>query len=739
MKPLPVISLITTFVGFAAPVATQASGVGRPPLPSDEEIAALPDDGGPDWNRLVFEQSPYLLQHAGNPVDWYPWGEEAFARAEAEDKPVFLSIGYSTCHWCHVMEKESFEDEEVAALLNDGFVCVKLDREERPDIDHVYMSITQALGQRGGWPLTVVMTPDRLPFFIGTYFPKHGRLGRQGMMELLPDLLHQWASDRPQVRDTARRNVVRAESRATPARAEPPGEAALRTAFQHLGRRYDRERGGFGNAPKFPIPHNLRFLLRYWNRTKNEEALRMVVHTLDEMRRGGIWDHVGFGFHRYSTDRVWLVPHFEKMLYDQALLATTYAEAFQATRDPAHERTAREILTYVVRDMTSPEGAFYSAEDADSEGAEGKFYLWQPDEVISVLGDADGSLWNTIFDVTPKGNFRDPHTGAKASIPHLSVPLRATAEKRGTTEAALRENLDGSRRRLFDARALRVHPLKDDKILTDWNGLMIAAFATAAKAFDEPEYAEAASRAADWVLANLRDPDGRLLKRSRRGQSGLTATLEDYAFFLWGLVELYETRFEVRYLEEAAALAATMIEHYRDDANGGFFLAASDGDDLPIRPKESYDGAIPSGNSVAALALLKLARMTGNPAFEFEAEGVLEAYSGALRDSPSIHCQMLAALDFVAGPSHEVVIVAGGDRAGALPMLRALQRPFLPNKIVLLKEDGEAGEHLARVAAYTATQYAVDGRATAYVCRNFACLAPTTEIGIMLETLAASP
>jgi uncharacterized protein YyaL (SSP411 family) len=728
------------FLSVAASLvaATAASsGEGRRPLPGPEEIAALPDDGGPEWNRLIFEQSPYLLQHAGNPVDWYPWGEEAFAKATAEDKPIFLSIGYSTCHWCHVMEKESFEDDEVADLLNEGFVCVKLDREERPDVDQVYMSITQAMNNRGGWPMTVVMSADKRPFFTGTYFPKHGRYGRTGMMELLPELKRQWEEDRPRLLDSSAKVLARVQLSQTGPRAELLGASALDSGFLQLSRRYDRQLGGFGNAPKFPIPHNLRYLLRYWRRTGKDEARQMVETTLDEMRRGGIWDHVGFGFHRYSTDRVWLVPHFEKMLYDQALLAMAYVEAFQAIGDPAYARTAREIFTYVLRDMTSPEGAFYSAEDADSEGREGRFYLWQPDEVIGVLGPEEGELFNSVFDITAQGNFRDPHDGTIASIPHLSVPSSATAKARGVSEEELRERLEASRRRLFEARESRIHPLKDDKILTDWNGLMIVSLAMAAKALPEPAYGEAAARAADYLLAKLRDSNGRLLKRARLGEAGLTATLEDYAFFLWGLVELYEAVFDVRYLEEAVELAEAMIEHYRDDEGGAFFLTADDGEDLPIRAKESYDGAIPSGNSVAALALLKLARMTGEPSFEVEGQGVLETYSGGLSRSPSVYSQMLTALDFVAGPSYEVVIVVGSNDEGAHSMVRALQRPFLPNKVVLLKELGAGGERLAGVAAYTAPQRAMEGRATAYVCRDFACRAPTTEIREMLEALSA--
>ena len=717
-------------------LAEAAAPGARRPLPSPEEIAKLPPDGGPEWNRLVFESSPYLLQHAANPVDWFPWGEEAFERARAEDKPVFLSVGYSTCHWCHVMEHESFEDEEVAELLNEGFVCVKVDREERPDVDQVYMEVTQAMNRRGGWPMTVVMTPDRKPFFTGTYFPKSGRFGRPGMMQLVPELARRWREDRDAVLAHADQIVAGLVQRAALAPGEVPGEETLDLAFRQLSQRFDPERGGFSQAPKFPVPHNLRFLLRYWHRTGNELALEMVEKTLDEMGRGGIWDHVGFGFHRYSTDEEWLVPHFEKMLYDQALLAMAYLEAHQITGKPEYEATARGILRYVLRDLTSPEGGFYSAEDADSEGEEGKFYLWRPEQVVEVLGPEEGRLFCEIHDITEEGNFRDPHSGKTNGIARLKRPLGELSRERGVGERELRDRLETSRQRLFEAREKRIHPLKDDKILTDWNGLMIAAFALGARSLEDAEYEKAAVAAADFVLERLRGADGRLLKRYRAGEAGLVATLEDYAFLLWGLTELYETTFDVRYLEEAVDLAGHLPTHYADESSGGFFLGPSDGEELPIRAKESYDGAIPSGNSVAALALLRLARFTGDPGLELEAEGVFRAYSSTLRRGPSVHAQMLSALDFAIGPSYEVVIAGSKGGADTRALLRALQRPFFPNKVVILK--GEEAERLTAIAEYTGPIASLDGRAAAYVCRDFACQAPTTDVDEMVAALLPS-
>jgi hypothetical protein len=718
----------------------QEHGHRRRPLPSESEIAALPPDGGSDWNRLVFEKSPYLLQHAGNPVDWFPWGEEAFAKAAAEDKPVFLSVGYSTCHWCHVMEEESFEDPEVAELLNEHFVAIKVDREERPDVDQLYMTITQAMTGSGGWPMTVVMTPDRRPFFAGTYFPKRGRFGRQGMMELLPALADAWKKDRENVLATAGRVVDFLGSRqGASAKAEAPGREVLDAAYTSLARSYDRLNGGFGSAPKFPVPHNLRFLLRYWHRTGEERALTMVVETLEAMRRGGSWDHVGFGFHRYSTDAEWLLPHFEKMLYDQALLATAAIEAWQATGNEGLRRTAEEILAYVLRDMTSPQGGFYSAEDADSEGEEGLFYLWTPEELREVLGTEDGNLAIRIFGVVREGNFRDQSTRQTTgkSILHLRNPVSTTASDLGIRPVELVDRLESIRARLFAVREKRIHPLKDDKVLTDWNGLTIAAMAMAARAFGEPRYEEAARRAADFVLTELRDGDGKLLKRWRSGEAAHDAVLDDYAFLVLGLLELYEANFDVRYLRAALELTETMVVHFHDEERGGFFLSPSGRSDLLVRPQEFYDGAIPSGNSIAALDLLRLARITGDPRWEELASGALAAASGAIRSAPHAHTQHLIALDFALGPTFEVVIAGdlGSDDTGT--MLSALRRPFLPNKVVMLRPSGDSPA-IASVAEYVGGFRSLDGKATAYVCQNFQCQLPTTSIAKMTASFEVS-
>ncbi|MDP6107641.1 MAG: thioredoxin domain-containing protein, partial [Candidatus Brocadiia bacterium] len=600
----------------------------REPLPPPEEIARLPADGGAEFNRLIFQKSPYLLQHARNPVDWYAWGDEAFERARSEGKPIFLSIGYSTCHWCHVMERESFESEEIAAILNEYFVSIKVDREERPDVDSIYMGVCQAMTGAGGWPLTIIMTPERLPFFAGTYFPPKSRLGRPGLTEVLTQVAEKWRTDRKRMQSTAEAVVAfMREQLSRDKRGGELGEAALKTAYDQLRDRFDDEWGGFGTAPKFPTPHNFAFMLRWWRRSGDPEALEMVLASLRRMRLGGIHDHVGFGFHRYSTDREWLVPHFEKMLYDQALLTMAYAEAYQATRDPFYAEPAREIITYVLRDMRSPEGAFYSAEDADSEGEEGRFYTWTLEEWNEVLGRKDGDLFADAFGITRKGNYTDEATRGRTgrNIPHLKEPLDALAAREGLAPEELARRWDAARAKLLAVRSRRVRPYRDDKVLTAWNGLMIAALARASRALDEPAYARAAAEAADFVLENLRRPDGRLLRRWREGEAAISGFADGYAFMVWGLIELYETTFEVRYLREALALTRQMEGLFWDGESGGLYFTARDSEELFSRNKQFYDGALPAANSVAALNLLRLGRITADQEMEERAGNLMAA------------------------------------------------------------------------------------------------------------------
>jgi uncharacterized protein YyaL (SSP411 family) len=731
---------VTALVGLGDLRESRAEGHGdhmRKPVPNPAELRNLPRDGGAEYNRLVFEKSPYLLQHAGNPVDWYPWGAAAFQQAREQDKPVLLSIGYSTCHWCHVMERECFEDAEVARLMNATFVNIKVDREERPDIDSVYMSVCQALTGGGGWPLTIVMTPDKQPFFAATYLPKEGRFGHPGMLELVPRIGEAWKSHRGELLGSAAQITAHVRSLTTHTAGRELGPETLHAGYEQLASRFDTRRGGFGEAPKFPTPHNLSFLLRYWKRSGEEQALKMVERTLRAMRDGGICDHIGFGFHRYSTDADWLVPHFEKMLYDQALLVMAYVEAYQATGKPDYARTAHEILTYVLRDMTSPEGGFYSAEDADSEGVEGKSYLWTRDEIVNALGTADGEVFCRVFGIKPGGNFSNPHCPPNTNIPHITKRLLDWGRELGIEENELRPRLETTRQRLFEARAQRVHPFKDEKILTDWNGLMIAALAKAARALDEPHYAAAAQRATDFLLARMRDDQGRLLKRYRQGEAGLPAHLEDYAFVVWGLLDLYEANFEVHNLEAALALNREMLTRFWDETNGGLFFTASDAEELPVRTKEVYDGAIPSGNSVAMLNLLRLGRITANAELEARAAAIGRAFSDRVSQAAAAHTQLLSALDFTLGPSHQVVIAGQPGATDTTRMLRALRSRFIPNKVVLLRPSESEAPAITRIAPYTEHHRALDGKATAYVCMNCTCQTPTTDVEEMLSLLSS--
>lgn len=703
-----------------------AEGQPRAPLPSPEEIAKLPSDGGPEFNRLIFEKSPYLLQHARNPVDWWPWGEEAFAEAKRRNLPVFLSIGYTTCHWCHVMEHESFEDPEVAELVNDRFIPIKVDREERPDIDEVYMKVTEGISGGGGWPMTVMLTPDRHAFFAGTYFPKETVAGRPGFKTVVVELHKAWEERREEVESTAE-NISRELAGmmgGTP--GDTPDATVLERAREQFGERFDPVHGGFSMRPKFPVPTNLGFLLRHHRRSGDPASLAMVEKTLDAIRRGGVYDHVGHGIHRYSTDREWLVPHFEKMLYDQALYAAACVEAWQATGDEAHARHAREVFDYVGRDLTAEGGAFHSAEDADSEGEEGKFYVWTEAEVIEVLGPEDGRWFAETFGFAAEGNFLDEATRQRtgANIPHLVAPL----------DEAGRTKFEPLRKQLLARRDRRVRPQKDDKILTDWNGLMISAYARAARAFEDPGHLAAARKAAEFVLATLSDGEGRLLKRYREGEAGLTAHLEDYAFLVRALLDLYETDFDLRWLERAVAFQRTLDERFWDEEAGGYFTVADDAEQLIVRAKKLYGGAIPSGNAVALGNLARLHRMTGDSAHAARADALLRAFAGELAAQPSAYPETLCALDFLLGPTREIVVCGEPDAEDTKAMLAELRKGFRPDQVVLLRTAENAAE-LAKLAPFTEHQKPVGGKATAYLCREFACLEPTTDPAVLAAML----
>ncbi len=690
-------------------------------------------------NRLLFEKSPYLLQHAANPVDWYPWGPEAFEKARKVNRPIFLSIGYSTCHWCHVMKRESFEDPEVARLMNDTFISIKVDREERPDVDNIYMMVSQMMTGRGGWPLTIAMTPDKKPFFAATYIPKETRFGRMGMLELIPHIGQLWTTRPEEIADSANKTVAAIQRASQHAPGDGLDETTLKLAYEELSGRFDDEHGGFSKAPKFPTPQNLLFLLRYWKRTASEAALEMVEKTLRYMRYGGIYDQIGFGFHRYSTDSEWLVPHFEKMLYDQAMLALAYMEAYQATGKRDYAQTARDILLYVLRDMTGPEGGFYSAEDAESEGEEGKFYLWTEEEIYELLEKKDANFTVKQFNIEKEGNFVDEVSGRRdgMNILHLAESPKKLPSELGIFEQDLCNRIEAIRQNLFASREKRIHPHKDDKILTDWNGLMIVALAKAAQILGDPRYAKAAKRAVHFILENMRTPDGRLLHRYRDGQAALPAHLDDYAFLIWGLLELYEATFEVRYLQTALELNEDLSKHFWDGADGGYYFTADDSESLIVRQKDIYDGAVPSGNSVGMLNLLRLGRITADSHLEEKAAKISIAFSGSVASSPSAHTRLMIATDFAVGPSYEVVISGNSGTKDTKEMLQALQRQFIPNKVVILRQTEQESPGIDRLVRFTKNYPSIDGKATAYVCLDYSCERPTTDVGKMLQLLNA--
>ena len=684
-------------------------------------------------NRLAREKSPYLLQHADNPVDWYPWGDEAFARARDEDKPIFLSIGYSTCHWCHVMEHESFEDAEVAALMNRAFVCIKVDREERPDVDHVYMTACQMMTGSGGWPLTILMTPDRHPFFAATYIP------RASMLSFIPRVEAAWKNDRAALAGDAGRVAGALAAAMQHERGDEVGLDVIRRGYAELAARFDSTYGGFGARPKFPTPHNLLFLLRYWKRTGDTSALTMVERTLERMRRGGIYDQVGFGFHRYSTDAQWLVPHFEKMLYDQALLLLSYTEAFQATGRPLFRETALEIAAYVMRDLSAPEGGFYGAEDADSEGEEGKFYLWTLDELRRVLG-GEADFAAEYFGADPAGNFVDEATGSRsaANILFLPRPADEAARAAGMTEDELLARVARIRARLLEARAARVRPHLDDKVLTDWNGLMIAALARSGRVLERADHIARATRAADFLASKLGDNRGGLHHRYRDGDAAIDGMLDDYAFYAWGMIELYEATFTERWLEEAVRTTRTMMDRFRDEPPGGFFMTPAGAETLLVRPREVYDGATPSGNSVAMLNLARLSRLTGDMRLDEAARFVGRGFAGQVSSSPAAHTFLLSAVDFLLGPSVEVVIAGRRSSDDVRAMRRVVDDAFAPSMVTVFRPD-DAPEKIAELAPYVHDQRSLGGRATAYLCRNFACERPTTDLDALRRALGGAP
>lgn len=686
-------------------------------------------------NKLINEKSPYLLQHAHNPVEWHAWNDEAFDKAKEEDKPVFLSIGYSTCHWCHVMEKESFEDEEIAGLMNQSFISIKVDREERPDIDAVYMAVCQVLTGSGGWPLTILMTPDKKPFFAGTYFPKESKHGRTGLKDLLPKIESYWKTQRQDVLISANQ-ITDAMQQTNDSRfGNDFTSSIMDLAFRQYRERFDHQFGGFGNAPKFPTPHNLLFLLRYFHRTKNNEALEIVTKTLTEMRKGGMCDQIGFGFHRYSTDRHWLVPHFEKMLYDQAMLMLAFTEAYQVTRDELFKQTVYEIHDYVSRELTSVNGGFFSAEDADSEGEEGKFYLWNVEEIRKILSD-DAGLFIDLFQIKEEGNFHEPFKGENhgENIPHLLKTVTEYANENKLNFEALNLKISQSLKKLFKEREKRIHPHKDDKILTDWNGLMIAALAKAGAVFEEEKFVRSAESAVRFILDKLQTGDGLLLHRFRDGEAAINGNLDDYAFIIFALLELYDATFKVEYLQQAESFQKVLDKHFADDVYGGYFFTSDFAEELIVRQKEIYDGAIPSGNAVTMLNLLKLAKYTGKNEYENKALDLSRAFHEQVKATPMGHPFLMVALEFMLAENLEIVIVGNPGTEKVREAISVLRKKFVPNKIVICKNQ-ENSKLLDEFSNYTKNLTKLNGEPTFYLCKNFTCELPTNNFDEIINKL----
>jgi uncharacterized protein YyaL (SSP411 family) len=687
-------------------------------------------------NHLAHESSPYLLQHQNNPVNWYPWGEAAIEKARREGKPIFLSIGYSACHWCHVMEHESFESEEIAKILNEHFVAVKVDREERPDLDQIYMNAVQMLTGRGGWPMSVFLTPELKPFYGGTYWPPTGRHGMPGFDQILTAVVDAWQNRREQAITAA--DQLTAEIQKVGA-AESGGDAdalsldLIANAVNQLARMFDRTYGGFGQAPKFPHPMDLQLLLAAYSRNQQPALLDMVRVTLDRMAAGGIYDHLGGGFARYSVDERWLVPHFEKMLYDNSLLARAYTDAYLVTRDENYARVVRETLDYVLRDMTAPAGGFYSTEDADSEGGEGLFYTWTPDEIEAVLGEERGATFGRVFDVTDVGNFEG------RSILNLPKSLEQCAKLLKRTPEELVNELTQSKAELFAAREKRVHPGKDDKVIVAWNGLMIDAMARAGAALGEARYVAAAAKAADFILGSMRREDGRLLHTWRGGEAKLDAYLDDYAAVANSLVTLYESTGNERWIEEAVRLVDVLVEQFADPNGGGFFYTASDHEKLLTRTKELTDSSVPSGNALATTALLRLGKLLGRTAYLDAAASTLAAGVSIMERAPMAAGQMLLALDRFVGPSHELVLVGSATNADVNAVRAMIGSTYLPRAVVAtrLDEQSTSPSQSPLLDELFTGRASTDGKPVLYVCENFACQAPAVGLAAIEKALDA--
>ncbi len=706
-----------------------------------------PHPSGHPANRLIREKSPYLLQHAYNPVDWHPWGLEAIDKAHKEDKPIFLSIGYSTCYWCHVMEREVFENEELASLMNRSLVCIKVDREERPDIDRVYMTALQAMSGSGGWPMSMFLGHDLKPFFGATYIPPRSQYGRAGFGEVLERINEVWTTNRTQLAQVSERigefltNLSQPETQSIDA-----DERVFEIAYESFLKSYDEQHTGFGGAPKFPRGVAYNFLLRHYKRTGKENALSMVLQTLRRMAGSGMYDHIGGGFHRYATDERWHVPHFEKMLYDQAQLVVSYLEAYQITREEAYAETARDVLAYVRRVMTHPQGGFYSAEDAESaidpmepgRKEEAAFYVWTAEELKAILSPDEMNVFFPLYGVEESGNvIADPHGVFRGkNILHLVHSVEQVALQLGMTPDQVRGFLSSARDKVFAARENRPRPHLDDKILVSWNGLMISAYARAYQVLGDEQYRSAAKQAADFIIDKLADPTtGLLLRRYRDGEARFEANLEDYAFFVQGLIDLYEASFETGYLRSAIAFTDRTVKLFFDRDGGGFFDTSGNDKTVIIRTKEWYDGAEPSGNAVALLNLLRLAHMTGRPEYDALAHKSLTFFGRRMVEAPQATPQFLVGLDFSLSRPKEIVVAGGMDLPETRAILREIHSHFIPNKILLLADGSGEGTPLETLIPFLRGKVTLDGKPTAYVCENYACRLPTTDLAVLRQLL----
>ena len=679
-------------------------------------------------NSLINETSPYLLQHAHNPVEWFSWGEAAFAKAREENKPVFLSIGYAACHWCHVMEHESFENEETARIMNENFVNIKVDREERPDVDQIYMNFVQLTNGHGGWPLSAFLTPEGVPFYGGTYFPPVERHNMPSFSRVLLSIADAYRRKHDEILQSTTEILSQLKLVGlTEASNLSLSTEQLDAAFHGISKTYDAVNGGFGKAPKFPPAMALEFCLRQWHRAKDPQALEIVVNTATKMANGGMYDQLGGGFHRYSVDAVWLVPHFEKMLYDNSQLASLYLHVFQATKDEFFREVAEEIFEYVRREMLDANGGFYSSQDADSEGEEGKFFVWSPAEVTEILGDEDARLFNSYFDVSETGNFEG------ASILNVPRSIDETALKLNISPEKLREVLARGKKLLFEAREKRIKPARDEKILTAWNGLMLAGFAEASAILEREDYLAVAEKNADFVLTNMRDEDGLLLRSYKDGQAKLNGYLEDYSFLTDGLIELYQATGNLRWLKAAREITDKMIEEFWDEEEGGFFFTGKSHEQLIVRSKDYFDNATPSGNSVAADVLLKLSVLTGDESYSRLATTVFRLVNSSIRRYPSAFGRALCAFDFYLNAPKEIVVIGDGEAARLLR--REIWSRFLPNKIVVLAE--ESNDEASELVPLLQDRGKINNMATAYVCENFTCQQPVTSSKELAEQLSS--